>query len=99
MGQGQPRQKVCEIPSQWKKSWALGCAPVIPDIAGSLKEEDCSLVLPGQKVRPISNTTAKKAGGAAQVVECLPIKHKAMSSKPSTTAPPPKKFDSKKLNK
>jgi hypothetical protein len=30
-------------------------------------------------------TRGKRAGGMAQVVECLPSKHKALSSNPSTT--------------
>jgi hypothetical protein len=39
----------------------------------------------GKKQHPISKTTrAKRGGGVAQVIECLPTKCKALSSNPRT---------------
>jgi hypothetical protein len=44
--------------------------------------------LPGNKVRPyLKITNAKRARGVPQAVECLPSKHKALISNPSTAFP------------
>jgi hypothetical protein len=60
--------------------------PVIPETVESIKQEDCSPDLPGQKQDPISKITrVKRAGGVVQVVEYLPSKHKALNSYPSNT--------------
>jgi hypothetical protein len=63
------------------------------------KEQDHSPDQPrNKKPNPIKKITkAKKARSIVQVVECLPGKHKAPSSNPSST--PPQKKKTKQTNK
>jgi hypothetical protein len=57
-----------------------------PSYTGSLNRRIAVQASPDINVRPFPKkiTKAKRAGGVAQVVECLPSKFKALSSKPST---------------
>jgi hypothetical protein len=53
---------------------------------GKQKQEDPGPGHPGHKVNPVSKITeAKRAGNMAQMVELLPSKCEAQSSKPNTT--------------
>jgi hypothetical protein len=78
---GQPRQKVCENLSQWKKRWVQWCTTVISAMVGTVKQEDQRSwsQLPWVKI-----SRAERAEGVAEVVEHLPSKHKALTSNPST---------------
>jgi hypothetical protein len=68
---GQPATKVTKIISL-RTSWAWWCTPTIP-ITQKAEIEDCGLRLAQAKAQdPIWKITkAKRAGGMAQVVECL----------------------------
>jgi hypothetical protein len=62
----QSGKKVCETPSQWGKSQVWCYVPVLP--VSTLVQAGL-----GKKWDPISKITkAKRAGGMAQTVECLP---------------------------
>jgi hypothetical protein len=65
------------------------------------KEQDHSPDQPrNKKPNPIKKITkAKKARSIVQVVECLPGKHKAPSSNPSSTPPQKKKKPNKQTKK
>jgi hypothetical protein len=48
--------------------------------------EDCDPGWTGQKARPyLKNNRAKRTGGVAKAVECLPQKNEDLSSNSSTT--------------
>jgi hypothetical protein len=66
-----------------EKKLGLVNVPVIPPITGIIKE-NCGPGPPGQKVRPYLQNNQRKKGarGMTQVVECLPCKHKTLSSNP-----------------
>jgi hypothetical protein len=57
-----------------------------------------SRLAPGINVRPylIDNPKAKRAGGMAQVVECLPSKHKTLNFNSNTTKKKRKKNNKKR---
>jgi hypothetical protein len=59
---------------------------VVPSCSGKHKQEGCGSAGPGIKPDPVSKiANTKRAGGVAQVVECLLSKCKTLSSTISTT--------------
>jgi hypothetical protein len=61
--------------------------PIIPDDTGSLSRRNVVQASSGKNKRPYPKiTTAKRAGGMIQVIECtLPSKYEAQSSNSSTS--------------
>jgi hypothetical protein len=56
-----------------------------PSYAGSINRRIVVQTSLGIMQDPIQKTKAKRARGVAQVFECLPSKHEALSSIPCTT--------------
>jgi hypothetical protein len=61
-------------------------APVTPATEGNINRRIMVQTILGKRQDPISNITrVKRTGGLAQVVQCLPRKHKALSQNPNTS--------------
>jgi hypothetical protein len=66
-----------------EKNWAWGCMPVILEMVGHLKQEDCGTGWFGKKQDPISKITRiKRTGVVAHAVEHLPHKCSSTEFKP-----------------
>jgi hypothetical protein len=66
--------------------------PVTPATVGSINRKITVQVCLGKKQDPISKITrAKMAAGVANVVECLPSKHKLLWIQTPVGSPPTKK--------
>jgi hypothetical protein len=68
------------------KSWRVEAPVSHPSHLGSVSRRILILAGVGKNARPyLKNNQRKKGFDVVQVVECLPSKHKALSSNPSTT--------------
>jgi hypothetical protein len=82
--QDQPKQKNSLRPDLTEKSWVWWCVSVIPASVGSIHRRTKVQARPGKKQVPISKITrVKRAGGIAQVVQCLPSQCETLSSNPN----------------